>query len=219
MRRKLKKFAENAENRNVIEPGKAIYEDIKGKWQEFFGNDNPITVELACGKGDYTLGLGRQFPERNFIGVDIKGSRIWNGSTQAIEEGLDNIAFLRTQILEIEKFFAPGEIDEIWITFPDPRPRDRDEKRRLTHPRFLHIYQQLLKERGWLRLKTDDRPLFDYSLETVKQMPISDFAFTHNVYESELLAEHYDVQTTYEKKFLEEGRIINYLRCRMHKAN
>lgn len=219
MRRKLKKFADNAQNRNVIEPGKALYDTIKGQWKEFFGNDNPITVELACGKGDYTLGLGRQFPERNFIGVDIKGSRIWNGSIQALEEGLNNIAFLRTQILEIENFFAPGEIDEIWITFPDPRPRDRDEKRRLTHPRFLYIYQQLLKEGGWLRLKTDDRPLFDYSLETVQQMPISDFEFTHNVYESPLLAEHYGVQTTYEKKFLEEGRIINYLRCRLHKAN
>lgn len=218
MRNKLKRFAENAERRNIIEPGKELYEEIKGNWQEvFFQNNRPITLELACGRGDYTIGLARHFPERNFIGVDIKGSRIWYGSSAAEEEGLQNVAFLRTHILGIENFFAENELSELWITFPDPRPRDRDERRRLTHPRYLKMYQRLLQDGGLFHLKTDDRPFFDFTLEMLGQFPHKNLVSTTDLYNSPLLEEHFGIQTTYEKRWLGEGKKINYLRCQLLK--
>lgn len=218
MRNKLQRFAENAERSNIIQPGKELYEQIKGKWHEqYFLNSQPIVVELACGKGDYTIGLARRFPDRNFIGVDIKGSRIWYGSNTAEEEGLDNVAFLRTQILRIENFFAENELSELWITFPDPRPRDRDERRRLTHPRYLQMYQRMLKEGGMFHLKTDDRPFFDFTLEMLKEFPVRNLQQTTDLYNSPILEEHFGIQTTYEKRWLEEGKKINYLRCEFYK--
>ncbi len=166
MKRKLERFKIIEERSNVIERSKDIFEDIKGKWRsDYFKNENPITVELACGRGEYTIGLAARFPERNFIGIDIKGERIWKGSTLAVEQNLTNVAFLRTPILLIENFFLPGELDEVWTTFPDPRPRKRDIKRRLTSPRYLEIYKRLLKPGSYFRLKTDNTALYQYTLE------------------------------------------------------
>ena len=144
MRKKQQRFADNKVSRNVIEPGKEIFEQIKGNWHKFFDNDHPNVLELACGRGEYSTGLGAVYPDKNFIGVDIKGNRIWIGSKKAKQDGLDNVAFLRTQIDHLEKFFEPGEIDEIWIIFPDPRPKSSDERRRLTSPKYLEIYQNLI---------------------------------------------------------------------------
>ncbi len=214
MKRKLERFKIIEERTNVIEPTKPIYKTIKGKWrEEHFKNDKPITVELACGRGEYSVGLGRLFPERNFIGVDVKGERIWKGSTVAVEENLTNVAFLRTHILLIENFFEPGEIDEVWLTFPDPRPTKRDIKRRLTSPRFMEMYKRLLKPGGYVRLKTDNTILYEYTLEEAQnRTDISDLKFTNDVYASELRPECFDIKTRYEEAFAAKGETIKYLR-------
>lgn len=216
MKRKLERFKIIEERANVIERTKDIYENIKGKWRsEYFMNDNPITVELACGRGEYTIGLATLFPERNFIGVDIKGERIWKGSTRAVEQSLKNVAFLRTPILLIENFFSAGEIDEVWITFPDPRPRKRDIKRRLTSPRYLEIYKRLVKPGSYIRLKTDNVPLFNYTIEEItSRKDIYDLKYSENVYESEYRAECFDIKTKYEEQFASKGETIKYLRFR-----
>lgn len=216
MKRKQERFRIIEERTNVIEPSKPVYQTIKGKWgPEHFGNDHPITVELACGRGEYSVGLGKLFPDRNYIGVDIKGERIWKGSTQAVENKLGNVAFLRTQILLLENFFAEGEIDEIWMTFPDPRPRKRDIKRRLTSPRFLAMYKSLLKPKGVVRLKTDNTALFEYTLEEVSaREDITDLQFTRDLYQSPLRPECFDIRTRYEEEFTAKGENIKYLRFR-----
>lgn len=214
MKRKLERFRIIEERSNVIERSKDIYEQIKGKWRsDYFKNNNPITVELACGRGEYTVGLAQRFPERNYIGVDIKGERIWKGSTIALEQNLANVAFLRTPILYLENFFEHGEIDEIWTTFPDPRPRKRDIKRRLTSPRFLEMYKRLMKPGSYFRLKTDNTGLFEYSLEeTMNRKDIADLAYTRNLYESEYREECFDIKTKYEEQFASKGELIKYLR-------
>ncbi len=217
MKRKLERFRIIEEHPNVIERTKSIFEEIKGKWRsDYFKNDNPITVELACGRGEYTTGLAALFPGRNFIGVDIKGERIWKGSTLAIEQNLTNVAFLRTPILLIENFFVPGEIDEVWITFPDPRPRKRDIKRRLTSPRYLKIYKSLMKPGSYLRLKTDNTDFYQYSLEEANaRNDIEDLKFTDNLYNSEYRGECFDIKTKYEEQFASKGETIKYLRFRV----
>ena len=216
MKRKLERFKIIEERSNVIERSKEIFETIKGKWRsEYFKNDHPITVELACGRGEYTIGLANRFPERNFIGVDIKGERIWKGSTLAVEQNLTNVAFLRTPILLIENFFSDGEIDEIWTTFPDPRPRKRDVKRRLTSPRYLEIYKRLLKPGSYFRLKTDNTGLFEYTLEEINtRNDINDLQYTNNLYESDYRSECFDIKTKYEEQFAAKGELIKYLRFR-----
>lgn len=216
MKRKLERFRIIEERANVIERSKDIYEDIKGKWRtDYFRNDNPITVELACGRGEYAIGLGALFPERNFIGVDIKGERIWKGSTLALEQNLGNVAFLRTPILLIENFFKAGEIDEVWITFPDPRPRKRDIKRRLTSPRYLEIYKRITKPGSYFRFKTDNTALFDYTLQEVQSRnDINDLKYTDDLYASEYRAECFDIRTKYEEQFASKGETIKYLRFR-----
>ncbi len=216
MKRKKERFKIIEERSNVIEPSKPIYQKIKGKWNaEHFGNNNPITLELACGRGEYTVGLARLFPERNYIGVDIKGERIWKGSTTASDEGLHNACFLRTPILKIEDFFEPGEVDEIWLTFPDPRPRKRDIKRRLTSPRFLEMYKKILRKDGYLRLKTDNTPLFEYTLEHVQtRSDIAGLTYTADVYSSDLEKECFGIKTRYEQEFAAKGEKIKYLRFR-----
>lgn len=214
MKRKLERFKVIEIQPNVVEPTKEFYHSIKGNWnKDFFKNDNPITVELACGRGEYTIGLAKLFPDRNHIGVDIKGERIWKGSTTATENNLTNAAFLRTMILLIENFFAEGEISEIWITFPDPRPRVRDIKRRLTSPRFLSIYKRLLKPGGYVRLKTDNTGFYEFTLEEVLQRDdITDLKFSDDVYNSELRPECFDIKTKYEQMFAAKGERIKYLR-------
>lgn len=216
MKRKLERFRIIEERSNVVDPTKEIYTRIKGRWQaDHFKNSNPITLELACGRGEYTVGLASLFPDRNYIGVDIKGERIWKGSTVAVENELSNVAFLRTQILLIENFFGPGEVDEVWLTFPDPRPRKRDIKRRLTNPRFLEMYKRLVRPGGFIRLKTDNTHLFDYTLEELKlRNDIADLVFTHDVYASDLRPECFDIKTRYEEAFASKGETIKYLRFR-----
>jgi tRNA (guanine-N7-)-methyltransferase len=216
LKKKLERFKIIEERENVIEPSKPVYDSIKGKWNEFyFKNANPITVELACGRGEYTIGLAKLFPDRNYIGVDIKGERIWKGSTWAVEEKLSNVAFLRTQILMIESFFAEKEINEIWLTFPDPRPRKRDIKRRLTSPRFIEMYKRLIQPGGYVRLKTDNTKLYAYTLEEMQnRSDITDLRFTDDVYNSDLRAECFDIKTRYENEFAGKGEKIKYLRFR-----
>ncbi|MCC5936670.1 MAG: tRNA (guanosine(46)-N7)-methyltransferase TrmB [Lunatimonas sp.] len=211
-RNKLERFRQNEENTNVVQPGKAIYEKIKGGWQAFFGNEQPITVELACGRGEFTVGLGRSYKARNFIGVDIKGSRIWKGSTMAIAENLPNVAFLRAQIEQLNQFFSEGEIAELWITFPDPRPKDRDEKRRLTSPRFLDMYEPLLEKGGLVHFKTDNTGLYQYTKEILAARPnVKILKDTDDFYSSTWRDEHLGIQTRYEKMFSEKGETIKYI--------
>ncbi|NOT76242.1 MAG: tRNA (guanosine(46)-N7)-methyltransferase TrmB [Cyclobacteriaceae bacterium] len=216
MKNKLFRFAVIAERSNVIEPGKELYPKIKGQWNElYFTSKNPITIELACGKGEYSVALAKLFPDRNYVGVDIKGDRIWKGSTLAVEQNISNIGFLRANILNVESFFEDHEVDEIWLTFPDPRPKKRDVKRRLTNSRFLDLYKKVLKPGGYLRFKTDNTGLFEYTLEELKaRTDIDDLQITDNVYESSLRPECFDIKTRYEEMFASQGEKIKYLRFR-----
>lgn len=216
MRNKLERFKENRERYNVLEPKGMGTQPVKGKWAaEHFKNDHPIVLELACGRGEYTVGMARIFPEKNFIGVDIKGDRIWKGSTIADEEELTNVAFCRTKILLIENFFEPGEVTDIWITFPDPRPRKRDIKRRLTSPRFLEIYKKLMKSGSTLYLKTDNTQLYEYTLEVLEsRSDIEGLEHAADLYNSSLKPEAFDIKTKYEMKFHAEGEDIKFLKFR-----
>ena len=215
-RRKTHRFLHNAESSNVIEVGKPLYKTIRGRWRpDYFGNDSPIVLELACGKGEYTIGLAQAFPDTNFIGVDIKGDRLARGSKAAQLLDLKNVAFLRTDINFLTEFFTEGEVNEIWITFPDPQPRPRQEKHRLTHPRFLSTYQTILVPGGTLHLKTDNPDLFAYSLEQVKeQMKCVDLHYTTDLYNSLLNNIHLGIKTKYETMFTTKGFTINYLQCK-----
>jgi len=220
MKRKLERFRIIEARENVIEPSKPIYNEVKGRWNELvFRNDSPITVELACGRGEYTVGLAARFPDRNFVGVDIKGERIWKGSTLALEQNLHNAAFLRAQIQLLGSFFAPGEIADLWLVFPDPRPRKRDVKRRLTNPTFLNMYRRLLRPGGHIRLKTDNTGLYEYTLETLSTMAgVDDLVHTDDLYNSPLRPECYDIRTNYEEKFALQGERIKYIRWQMANA-
>jgi tRNA (guanine-N7-)-methyltransferase len=200
----------------VLQRGKDIFTKIKGNWNEvYFKNDRPITIELACGRGEYSVGLAGRFPERNFIGIDMKGDRLWKGSSMAIEQSLSNVGFLRTQILDLESFFEPGEVDEIWLTFPDPRPRKRDVKRRLTSPRFMDMFKKLLKPGQYFRLKTDNTPLFEYTMQQLgMRNDLDDFKYTLDLYNSDLREECFDIKTRYEEMFTAQGETIKYVRFR-----
>ena len=213
MRKKLQRFADNVQRKNIIEQGKGDYMHLKGQWRAaYFNNLNDIVVELGCGKGAYTLGLAKQFPNKNFVGVDIKGDRLWVGSSYALVHELHQVVFLRTKIEQLNQWFAPGEISELYIPFPDPRPRGRDEKRRLTSPRFLALYKQLLQPEGFVHLKTDDSAFFAYTLAVLRTQPVNNLQHTENLYQSKWLPVHYGIQTTYEKQFLAQGETIKYLR-------
>lgn len=204
--KKLARFAEIETFPNVL-----IYpEDMPGKWSQHFGNNNPVTLELACGKGEYTLGLGRLFPQENFIGVDVKGNRIWKGARTALNESMKNVAFLRTQIDHITNYFAPGEVKEIWITFPDPFLRKSKSKKRLTSSRFLHLYRQILMPGGKIHLKTDSPELYAFTKEMIEENNCSLLKDLPDVYATQpdvVL----DIKTFYEASHLREGRTIRYL--------
>ena len=217
MRRKLKRFQDNAQRDNVIEPGKDNYQQIKGCWQaRYFHNDHDIVLELGCGNGEYTVNLARLFPLKSCIGVDLKGARLWKGSTVAIDQELTNVAFLRTPIEQLDRFFETGEVTEIYIPFPDPRSRQRDANKRLISPLFLNLYRQILKPGGIVHLKTDDTPLFLYALEVLNQQSdVYELAYTDDLYQSHWLEAHHGIQTKYEAKFIREGRTIKYVRFRL----
>jgi tRNA (guanine-N7-)-methyltransferase len=216
LKNKLFRFKVVSERENVIQPGKDLFASIKGQWNSvYFKKQQPITLELACGRGEYSVALANLFPGRNYVGVDIKGDRIWKGSTLAVEQNLLNIGFLRTNILNIQSFFADGEVDEIWITFPDPRPKKRDIKRRLTNSKFLDLYKQVLRPGGYIRFKTDNTPLFEFSLEELQaRTDIDDLVYADDVYQSALRAECFDIKTRYEEMFASQGEKIKYLRFR-----
>ena len=216
MKSKLKRFEIISSRENVVEPGKELFQTIKGNWNTiYFKNDHPITIELACGRGEYSVGMARAITNRNFIGVDKKGDRLWKGSTLAVDEQLANVAFLRTDILFVESFFESGEVDEIWLTFPDPRPRKRDAKRRLSSSRYIDMYKKLLRPGGFFRFKTDNTDLFNFTLEELSMRnDLVDFVYTHDLYQSELRPECYDIKTKYEEMFASKGEVIKYLRFR-----
>lgn len=212
---KLRRFAELEHLERVFQP-KGLFLDkeheLKGNWNRMvFHNDHPIVLELGCGRGEYTIGLCRKFPENNFVGIDIKGARIWRGAKTSNEEKLLNAAFLRTQIEQIEAFFAPGEVIEIWITFPDPQPQKTRQNRRLTSPRFLAMYRKLLKPGGIVHLKTDNVFFYEYTLLRIAEDRVKIHRQSTNVHgefpDDELMA----IQTTYETKFRAEGIDICYV--------
>ena len=213
-RQKQIRFEELKQRENVLEDDNPLYTQLKGEWNsEYFKNELPITVEMGCGKGEYTTGLAEVYPNRNFVGVDVKGDRLWVGSTEALEKKLDNVAFIRTQIQQIQSFFAPNEVDTIWITFPDPFRRDGDAKRRLTSPRFLEYYKEILTSKGQVYFKTDNTPLFDYTLELLKERSdIVDLAYTYDLYHSEFMVDHHGIKTMFEEKFYNLGEDIKYMK-------
>lgn len=214
---KLRKFAEVSTFENVVQLDAGMA--FKGKWAaEFFGNNNPVILELACGKGEYTVNLAKLFPEKNFIGVDYKGNRIWRGAKTALEDGIRNVGFLRIQIETILDHFAEGEIDEIWITFPDPQPQDSREKKRLTNPTFLTKYKILLKEQGIMHLKTDNDGFYAYTVEQIEALGLPKFKETTDLYKSDLVDHVLSIKTYYERKYLADNKNINYVQWSFYKG-
>jgi tRNA (guanine-N7-)-methyltransferase len=212
---KLKRFADLEGMQRVYQPGTA-YSDrdyhLKGKWgSEVFGNTRPIVLELGCGKGEYTVGLSRMFPNQNFIGIDRKGARIWRGAKTINEEQVMNAAFMRAQIQHLGSIFEPQEISSIWITFPDPQPQKTREKSRMTAPRFLDMYRKLLVPGGRVHLKTDSLPLYEYSVECANAAGATIHVSTSDLYATLDADPVLDIKTTYEKRFLAEGLKICYL--------
>jgi tRNA (guanine-N7-)-methyltransferase len=208
---KLRRFAEIETFSNVLQldAGKAF----KGEWNtRFFKNENPVVLELACGKGEYTVNLAVLFPDKNFIGIDYKGNRIWRGAKTALEDGVNNVAFLRMQIENLVDYFAPGEVDEIWITFPDPQPQLIREKKSLTSPRFLTMYRQILKTGGFINLKTDNDGLHTYTADKIAELNLNLHTKTEDLYSSEHADEVLSIKTYYEKKYLKHNKNINYLK-------
>ena len=220
---KLARFAENKILSNVFQPTREEALNnypLKGKWRsEVFKNENPIVLELGCGKGEYSVGLAKSFPEKNFIGIDIKGARFWFGAKEAVEKNLNNVAFLRTQIELVDCFFDHDEVDEIWITFPDPQIKYRRTKHRMTHPDFLDRYKKILKKDGIVHLKTDSEFLHGYTLGLLQGQGHEIISAHHDIYgapENEpgtpLLRE---IKTYYEGLFSAKGKTITYLKFRI----
>ncbi len=225
---KLKRYAEVLEFSNVLQPN---FEEVKkglllkGNWnKDYFKNNNPVVVELGCGGGEYTVGLAQYFKDKNFIGVDIKGARIWKGAKIALSNNLKNVAFVRTRIEFIENVFANNEVDEIWITFPDPQPKKSKAAQRLTSPEYIERYKNIIKKNGIINFKTDNTDLFNYSLDVIAENKHQLIASTPDLYtsleeinnplhqEKEILS----IPTFYEQKFRKLGAKICYLRLKIY---
>jgi len=218
---KLKRFRENDTFKNVIQPERKALEEgsllLKGKWSEHFGNENPIVLELGCGKGEYTVGLAKINTDKNFIGIDIKGARFWRGAKTALEENLENVAFLRTQIELVDTLFEESEVSEIWITFPDPQIKYKRTKHRMTNKNFLDKYEKILKPKGLIHLKTDSEFMHGYTLGLLHGLNLEVIYANHDVYKNggspdEVLK----IQTFYENQYLQKGKAITYLQFRLN---
>ena len=208
---KLRRFAEIDTFPNVLQLDEG--KSFKGQWKvNHFRNNNPLILELACGKGEYTVNLAKLFPDKNFIGVDYKGNRIWRGAKTAMEESIPNVAFLRIQIENILDYFEAGEVAEIWITFPDPQPQDSREKKRLTFPGFLDKYKTILEPGGIMHLKTDNDGLHEYTREKIEELSLKLHVRTEDLYKSDFVDEVLSIKTYYEKKYLAHDKNINYLK-------
>jgi tRNA (guanine-N7-)-methyltransferase len=205
--KKLIRFAEIAEFRNVLQYPQAM----KGKWLDHFHNNHPLTLELACGKGEYTIGLASMYPNRNFMGVDLKGNRIWVGAKKALTSNLDNVAFLRTHIDKISDYFEPGEVEEIWITFPDPQLRVSHAKKRLTHPKYLRHYQQILKPEGKIHLKTDSPDLYHFTVLVINMFNCMLHTAWDDVYSQNERLPELDIKTHYEGLDIAGSNKIHYI--------
>ncbi|MBS1653736.1 MAG: tRNA (guanosine(46)-N7)-methyltransferase TrmB [Bacteroidetes bacterium] len=186
-------------------------EHVAGKWNSFFKNDNPITLELACGKGEYAAGLGLLYPERNFIGVDQKGNRIWVGAKKVLQNNLSNVAFLRTQIDQINEYFTANEVVEIWITFPDPQLRLSKAKKRLTHPKFLRLYKQFLQPGGYIHLKTDSPDLYKFTRLVTGMYNCTVHTDYDDLYKQEVIADELKIKTHYESLDIAQSNRIHYI--------
>jgi tRNA (guanine-N7-)-methyltransferase len=217
-KRKLKKFADLASFNHVIEaPFRSIDQEdheLKGKWNSFFGNNQPLVLELGCGKGEYTAQLAEKYPDKNFIGIDIKGARMWKGAKDTKEKGLKNVAFLRTNIEIIHTFFAKGEVNEIWLTFPDPQMKKT--RRRLTATNFIEKYRQILVQNGLVHLKTDSNFQYVYTEAMVMENRFGIVCNTNDLYRSGLADDILSIRTFYEKQWLERGISIKYLSFRLN---
>lgn len=214
---KLSKFAEIKAFDHVIEPPMDTFlkidHELKGQWhQKVFGNNNDIVLELGCGKGEYAVNLGRKDPDKNFVGIDIKGARLWRGAKITADEKLTNIRFLRTRIEFLDHFFCENEVAEIWITFPDPQRKKRQRKKRLTHTSFLKMYQHILKPGGIVHLKTDSLFLHKYTKEIIAENELTILTETANLYQSEHYKNELMIKTHYEALFLEGNPTITYLK-------
>ncbi|MFD2586460.1 tRNA (guanosine(46)-N7)-methyltransferase TrmB [Croceitalea marina] len=216
---KLKRFAENETFSNVIQPTRdEILKgfEFKGKWSSFFKNEKPIVLELGCGKGEYTVGLARLNPNRNYIGIDIKGARFWRGAKTSIEENINNVAFVRTQIELVDQLFEKDEVSEIWITFPDPQIKYKRTKHRMTNEVFLKKYQKILKPNGIMHLKTDSEFMHGYTLGVLHGLNHEVLYANHDVYKNEgSPQEVLKIQTFYENQYLEKGKPITYIQFRI----
>ena len=206
--KKLFRFAEIKGFANVYE----YPEGMQGNWREHFKNTRPVILELACGRGEYTVQLAGLYPERNFIGVDIKGNRMYIGAKKALEENLSNAAFLRTQIEKLPEYFSPGEVDEIWITFPDPQLRVSKAKKRLTHPRFLRLYQQVLQKEGLIHLKTDSPQLYDFTKKVIGMYGAVLLSDRDDAYAADAISPELKIKTHYESLDIAGSRKIHYLK-------
>lgn len=215
---KLTKFAETYTFPNFVQPAReevlSSGFNLKGRWHTFFKNNHPIVLELGCGRGEYTIGMANMFADKNFIGIDRKGARMWKGSKEAIEKKMDNVAFLRAQIDMLNHYFDAGEIDEIWITFPDPQPKKVNK--RMTCQKYLNLYSLFLKKNGTVNLKTDSRMLYDFTLETIQTSQYTLIQNISDIYALSSVPDILKIQTYYEKMWLEQGYRIQYIQFLLH---